>query len=221
MKTTVKAHLLRSTLLAALSVASGAIGSAYAQQTVPTATDGPAADDKGDVVVVTGSRIARQDFTAVSPVTTVGAEDVELTATLSVEQLLNELPQIIPGNTITSNNAGGEDFATIDLRGLGPARTLVLVDGERVPAASTTGVVDLNTIPAGLIERIEVVTGGASAVYGSDAIAGVVNFILKQDYEGAEIRSTVSSSEDGLGKEFNVVEPSDCHAPPRHQPPAG
>ncbi len=204
MKTTVKAHLLRSTLLAALSVASGTIGSAYAQQTVPTATDGPAADDKGDVVVVTGSRIARQDFTAVSPVTTVGAEDVELTATLSVEQLLNELPQIIPGNTITSNNAGGEDFATIDLRGLGPARTLVLVDGERVPAASTTGVVDLNTIPAGLIERIEVVTGGASAVYGSDAIAGVVNFILKQDYEGAEIRSTVSSSEDGLGKELNM-----------------
>jgi iron complex outermembrane recepter protein len=202
-KTTVKAHLLRSTLLAALSVASGAIGSAYAQQTVPTTTEtGP--EESGDVVVVTGSRIARQDFTAISPVTTVGAEDIELTATLSVEQLLNSLPQVIPGNTVTSNNAGGEDFATIDLRGLGPGRTLVLIDGERVPGGSTSGVVDINTIPAGLLERIEVVTGGASAVYGSDAISGVVNFILKKDFEGAELRSTASTSEGGKTDSFNV-----------------
>ncbi len=202
MKTTVKAHLLRSTLLAALSVASGSIGSAYAQQTVTTGA-GPE-EDRGDVVVVTGSRIARQDFTAISPVTTVGATDIELTATLSVEQLLNELPQVIPGNTVTSNNAGGEDYATIDLRGLGPGRTLVLIDGERVPGGSTSGVVDINTIPAGLLERIEVVTGGASAVYGSDAISGVVNFILKKDYEGAEIRSTASTSEGGKTDSFNV-----------------
>ncbi len=204
MKTTVKAHLLRSTLLAALSVASGAIGSAHAQQTVTATTETGPEEDRGDVVVVTGSRIARQDFTAISPVTTVGAADIELTATLSVEQLLNELPQVIPGNTVTSNNAGGEDFATIDLRGLGPGRTLVLIDGERVPGGSTTGVVDINTIPAGLLERIEVVTGGASAVYGSDAISGVVNFILKKDYEGAELRSTASTSEGGKTDSFNV-----------------
>lgn len=203
-KTTVKAHLLRSTLLAALSVASGAIGSAYAQQTTTTTTTETGPEEAGDVVVVTGSRIARQDFTAISPVTTVGASDIELTATLSVEQLLNELPQVIPGNTVTSNNAGGEDFATIDLRGLGPARTLVLIDGERVPGGSTSGVTDINTIPAGLLERIEVVTGGASAVYGSDAISGVVNFILKKDYEGAEIRSTASTSEGGKTDSFNV-----------------
>lgn len=204
MKTTVKAHLLRSTLLAALSVASGAIGSAYAQQTVTTTTTETGPEEAGDVVVVTGSRIARQDFTAISPVTTVGAQDIELTATLSVEQLINELPQVIPGNTVTSNNAGGEDFATVDLRGLGPGRTLVLIDGERVPGGSTSGVVDINTIPAGLLERIEVVTGGASAVYGSDAISGVVNFILKKDYEGAEIRSTASTSEGGKTKAFNI-----------------
>jgi outer membrane receptor protein involved in Fe transport len=203
-KTTVKAHLLRSTLLAALSVASGAIGSAYAQQTVTTTTTETGPEEAGDVVVVTGSRIARQDFTAISPVTTVGAQDIELTATLSVEQLINELPQVIPGNTVTSNNAGGEDYATVDLRGLGPGRTLVLIDGERVPGGSTTGVVDINTIPAGLLERIEVVTGGASAVYGSDAISGVVNFILKKDFEGAEIRSTVSASEGGKTEAFNV-----------------
>ena len=204
MKTTVKAHLLRSTLLAALSVASGAIGSAYAQQTTTTTTTETGPEEAGDVVVVTGSRIARQDFTAISPVTTVGAADIELTATLSVEQLLNELPQVIPGNTVTSNNAGGEDFATVDLRGLGPSRTLVLIDGERVPGGSTSGVTDINTIPAGLLERVEVVTGGASAVYGSDAISGVVNFILKKDYEGAEIRSTASTSEGGKTDSFNV-----------------
>ena len=204
MKTTVKAHLLRSTLLAALSVASGAIGSAYAQQTTTTTTTETGPEEAGDVVVVTGSRIARQDFTAISPVTTVGAQDIELTATLSVEQLINQLPQVIPGNTVTSNNAGGEDYATVDLRGLGPGRTLVLIDGERVPGGSTSGVVDINTIPAGLLERIEVVTGGASAVYGSDAISGVVNFILKKDYEGAEIRSTASTSEGGKSDSFNV-----------------
>jgi len=165
-----------------------------------------AADDATEVegVVVTGSRIVRQDFEAISPVTTVGSEQLELTATLSVETLLNELPQIVPGNTRTSNNSGGEDFSTIDLRGLGPNRTLVLVNGERIPASSTTGVVDLNTIPASLIDRIEVVTGGASAVYGSDAISGVVNFILKDDYEGAEIMATYGSSFEGKAPEVEV-----------------
>jgi len=165
-----------------------------------------AADDATEVegVVVTGSRIVRQDFEAISPVTTVGSEQLELTATLTVDTLLNELPQIVPGNTRTSNNSGGEDFSTIDLRGLGANRTLVLVNGERVPASSTTGVVDLNTIPASLIDRVEVVTGGASAVYGSDAISGVVNFILKDDYEGAEITATYGSSFEGKAPEVEV-----------------
>ncbi len=201
MKQETKRGLFATTVLAGLAITMPAFAQ-EAVQTTPAPTPQAAADE--DVVIVTGSRLVRQDFTAISPVTTVGAQDIELTATLSVEQLLNELPQVIPGNTVTSNNAGGEDFATIDLRGLGSQRTLVLIDGERVPAASTTGVVDLNTIPAGLIERIEVVTGGASAVYGSDAIAGVVNFILKDDYEGAEIRSTISGAEDGNGQAQNV-----------------
>jgi len=166
------------------------------------AQDADATEVEG--VVVTGSRIIRQDFEAISPVTTVGSEQLELTATLSVDTLLNELPQIVPGNTRTSNNAGGEDFATVDLRGLGPNRTLVLIDGERVPASATTGVVDLNTVPASLIDRIEVVTGGASAVYGSDAIAGVVNFIIKDDYEGAEITVTYGSSFEGKAPEIEI-----------------
>jgi len=165
-----------------------------------------AADDATEVegVVVTGSRIVRQDFEAISPVTTVGSEQLELSGTLTVDTLLNELPQIVPGNTRTSNNSGGETFSTIDLRGLGPNRTLVLINGERVPSSSRTGVVDLNTIPASLIDRVEVVTGGASAVYGSDAISGVVNFILKNDYEGAEISATYGASFEGESPEVEV-----------------
>src|SRR5512145_594452 len=161
--------------------------------------------DEDEAIVVTGTRLVRQDFEAISPVTTVGSEQLELTATLTTDSLLNELPQIIPGNTRTSNNAGGFDFATVDLRGLGPGRTLVLINGERVPVSSTAGAVDINTIPASLISRIEVVTGGASAVYGSDAMSGVVNFVLKDDYEGAEVNITYSSElETGNAAEFEI-----------------
>lgn len=191
----------RKSLLTGASVLAAAAAAltgtpAYAQD---------AEDDSEDAIVVTGTRLARQDFEAISPITTVGSEQLELTATLTTDSLLNELPQIVPGNTRTSNNAGGEDFATVDLRGLGPQRTLVLINGERVPASSTTGVVDLNTIPASLISRIEVVTGGASAVYGSDAMAGVVNFVLKDDYEGAEFTITYGSElESGNAGEFEI-----------------
>jgi outer membrane receptor protein involved in Fe transport len=161
--------------------------------------------EEEEAIVVTGTRLVRQDFEAISPITTVGSEQLELTATLTTDSLLNELPQIVPGNTRTSNNAAGEAFATVDLRGLGVQRTLVLVNGERYPASSTTGAVDLNTIPTSLISRIEVVTGGASAVYGSDAVAGVVNFVLKDDYEGAEVNLTYGAElETGNAAEFEI-----------------
>ncbi|RZJ39737.1 MAG: hypothetical protein EON87_19420, partial [Brevundimonas sp.] len=166
------------------------------------------AQDSGEAevedVVVTGSRIVRQDFEAISPVTTVSSETIELTSTLTVDSLLNTLPSVVAGNTRNSNNSGGESFSTVDLRGLGPQRTLVLVNGERVPASSTTGVVDINTIPASLIDRVEVVTGGASAVYGSDALAGVINFVLKDDFEGAEISSTYGAAFEGYSPEFEI-----------------
>lgn len=169
------------------------------------AQDAAKSDTDVTEIVVTGSRLQRKDFVATSPVATVGGDQLKLTGTIAVEQLLNELPQIVPGNTVTSNNSGGEDFATIDLRGLGANRTLVVVNGERVPGSSTTGVVDLNTIPAGLIDRIEVLTGGASAVYGSDAMSGVVNFVLKDNYEGAEISAQTGGSVDGRkAKDFNL-----------------
>jgi outer membrane receptor protein involved in Fe transport len=178
-------------------------------ETAPAAEEQPtiapeAQQDSDDAIVVTGSRLVRPELDAPSPVTTVDSETFDLTGTVTVETLLNELPQLIPGNTRTSNNQGGEDFSTLDLRGLGPNRTLILIDGERVPASSTTGVVDIGTIPAGLIERVDVVTGGASAVYGSDAMAGVVNFILKDNYEGMEVSSQYGISEAGDGQSFNI-----------------
>jgi outer membrane cobalamin receptor len=190
-----KSLLVGASVLAAAASLAGAPAYAQDQDAV----------EEDEAIVVTGTRLVRQDFEAISPVTTVGSEQLELTATLTTDSLLNELPQIIPGNTRTSNNAGGFDYSTVDLRGLGPGRTLVLVNGERIPVSSTLGAVDINTIPASLISRIEVVTGGASAVYGSDAMAGVINFVLKDDYEGAEINLTYGSElETGNAAEFEM-----------------
>jgi outer membrane receptor protein involved in Fe transport len=179
-------------------------------ETSPAAEEQPGMSAEGqaeasdEAIVVTGSRLIRPELDAPSPVTTVDSETFDLTGTVTVETLLNELPQLIPGNNRSSNNEGGEDFSTLDLRGIGPNRTLILVDGERVPASSTSGVVDIGTIPAGLIERVDVVTGGASAVYGSDAMAGVVNFILKDNYEGMEVTGQYGISDHGDGASFNI-----------------
>lgn len=143
------------------------------------------AEARQTTVQVTGSRIVKQDFVANSPIATVDAEAFELSGAVNSEDVLNSLPQAIPGFDRTSNNPGG-GYATANLRGLGSSRTLVLVDGKRFVPTTSSGIVDLNNIPPALIERVEVITGGASAVYGSDAISGVVNFILKDDFEGLE-----------------------------------
>lgn len=160
-------------------------GAAMAVVAAPAVAQEDDAEAVQETVLVTGSRIAKQDFVSNSPIATVDAETFELTGSVNTEDVLNSLPQAIPGFDRTSNNPG-DGTATANLRGLGSARTLVLVDGRRMVPARSDGVVDLNTIPPAMIERVEVITGGASAVYGSDAIAGVVNFILKDDFEGFE-----------------------------------
>jgi outer membrane receptor protein involved in Fe transport len=136
-------------------------------------------------VVVTGSRIPTPGLTSVSPLSVVNNQEVKLQGTTNTEDLLNNMPQVFATfGSMQSNGATGT--ATVDLRGLGTNRTLVLIDGKRVqPGDVGTGTAaDLNQIPSSLIDRIEIVTGGASAVYGSDAVAGVVNFIMKKDFEG-------------------------------------
>ena len=172
-KKRIAGRLLRTTMLS--GAAAVAALPAFAQDT-----------DADDTIIVTGSRIQREDLNAPSPVTTVSAEQLVLTNTVNSEQFLNTLPQVIPAFDQTSNNPGNGS-ATVNLRGLGTARTLVLVDGARFVGQGPTFVVDLNNIPSALVERIDVVTGGASAVYGSDAVAGVVNFILKDDFEGIQL----------------------------------
>jgi outer membrane receptor protein involved in Fe transport len=137
-------------------------------------------------ITVTGSRIASANLVSASPVTTITSSEMQMTGITRVEDMLNRLPQIAPAQTSGLAN-GSTGTATVDLRGLGADRTLVLVNGRRLPSGSANQAAlsaDLNQVPAALVERVEVLTGGASATYGSDAIAGVVNFITKTDFEG-------------------------------------
>lgn len=140
-------------------------------------------------VTVVGTRIIRKDYEATSPVVTVSEDTFKLSGEPQIETVLNTLPQLVPSITTTSNNPSNGGQANVDLRGLGTVRTLVLVDGARVTPSNVNGVVDLNTIPAALIESVEILTGGSSATYGSDAIAGVVNVRLKRSFNGVEIRA--------------------------------
>lgn len=156
-----------------------------------------------DEIIVTGSRIRLDDFIATSPISTLGSDVIESAGRTNIEQLLNTLPQVVPGLSATSNNPG-DGTATVDLRGLGPTRTLVLINGRRLNPSVNDGTVDLNNVPTRLIERVEVVTGGASAVYGSDALAGVVNFILKNDFEGLDIGYQNGFSDKGDGNEYQL-----------------
>jgi outer membrane receptor protein involved in Fe transport len=182
---------VRNAVKLALAVNAGLIGLALAP--------GSFAQEEGadvEEITVTGSRIKKKDFVSNAPVATVGAEQIVLTGTVNTESLLNTLPQTVPGLDRTSNNPGG-GFATVNLRGLGSNRTLVLINGTRVIPSTSGGTVDINSIPNALIEDIEVLTGGASAVYGSDAVAGVVNFILKDDFEGVALNAGFETTQEG------------------------
>lgn len=140
-----------------------------------------------ETVVVTGSRIRSANLEGTTPVTQVTSQDIATQGVTRVEDLVNQLPQAFAAqNANVANGASGA--ATINLRGLGSPRTLVLIDGRRLPYGSVSNSApDINTIPASIIERVDILTGGASAVYGSDAVAGVVNFITKKDFEGVQI----------------------------------
>jgi outer membrane receptor protein involved in Fe transport len=177
--------------LLASSMIGGAMALAVAGQAAAQTAPAPAAGAEVSEVVVTGSRIPQPNLTSASPITVVGAQDVKLQGVTRTEDLLNSLPQIRANQGAGVSN-GSQGIATIDLRGLGPARTLVLVDGRRVvPGDPRNPVTDLNFIPAPLIERVDVLSGGASAVYGSDAVAGVVNFIMLKNFEGVRLDAQV------------------------------
>jgi iron complex outermembrane receptor protein len=143
-------------------------------------------------VEVTGSRIPTLNTEGSSPITVVSAKDIKADGVRTTEDILNNLPQVFAGQGAAISN-GATGTATVNLRNLGADRTLVLVNGKRLPAGSVqSSAADLNEIPAGLIKRVEVLTGGAGAVYGAGAVAGVVNFILRDNFEGVEVQANLA-----------------------------
>ena len=151
-------------------------------------------------IVVTGSRIARLELESVSPVAVIGSVDLERDAAANIQDTLLELPQIVAGLSRSNSNflTNGNGVATIDMRNLGPSRTLTLVNGRRFIAGTAgTSAVDVNNIPTEFVQSVQIVTGGASAVYGSDAISGVVNFVLKDSFDGIQVRAQTNITQKG------------------------
>lgn len=184
-------NLLTHALLAGLLAAGAA--PAFAQEADTDTTN-------LDRISVTGSRIARTGFVTPSPVTAITAEEIRATGATNIGDLMTRLPALTPTYTLGNSTRfiGTAGVGLMDLRGMGTSRTLVLVNGRRhVGATSGSTSVDVNTIPVEWIERVEVITGGASAVYGADAVAGVVNFIMKKSFDGAELRGQTGIADEG------------------------
>ena len=169
----------KTALLASAAMAFGIAGAAYAQEPASAAAE-------VEQVVVTGTRLTSAGFTAPTPVTVLGADALQKRAPSNMAEAVNELPAFRVGNgpTTVTRLIGGAGQTPADLRGLGTSRTLVMVNGRRYIGSQLSGVPDMAQIPTGLVERVDVVTGGASAAYGSDAVAGVVNFVLNNKLEG-------------------------------------
>jgi outer membrane receptor protein involved in Fe transport len=180
-------------------------GPAFAQDAA--ANDAAAASDAADSdIVVTGSRIPRAGFTAPTPVTVLASDQLAKTSPSTLADSLRQLPSLTNSSGPQRNSGttnGGQTF--LNLRSLGATRTLTLLDGRRVVATNLTGSVDVNMMPAGIVQRVEVVTGGASAAYGSDAVGGVVNFILDRNFAGVKGEVTSGISEEGDNQEFRAT----------------
>jgi outer membrane receptor protein involved in Fe transport len=162
------------------------------------------AAEKIEKIQVTGSRIRSANAISTSPINTIGELEFELQQQAEVERVLRNLPGTIPGDNGNVNNGTG-GAASVNLRGLGANRNLVLMNGKRMVPFNTAGTVDTSTIPTALIQSIDIVTGGASAVYGSDAISGAINVILKNDFEGVSVDYTTSRTSQGDAKSDNVA----------------
>lgn len=180
-----KNSLLMSTMLAA-SVMAFAPTTAYAQ------------DSGNDEIIVTGSLIQNPNLTRSNPVAVLSGDEIEFQGANLIEEVLREIPGVVPSIGAQVNNGNG-GFSYVNLRGLGSNRNLVLVDGKRMAPSELNGRFDLNNIPIALLDRTDVLTGGASTTYGADAIAGVVNFITKDDFEGFELNTSYGTTERGDG----------------------
>lgn len=184
--------------LTALAVA----GTAVAQTAPPP-------EDNASDVVVTGSRIIRDGFQAPTPLTVMTIEDIKNSSpSNNIADFVNQLPSLAgstkPANSRLNLSSGQAGINALNLRNLGEMRTLVLLDGRRSVASTINGLVDVNTIPQSLIERVDVVTGGASAAYGSDAVAGVVNFVLNKKYQGLQVAADSGITGHGDGQNYSI-----------------
>lgn len=187
----------RRSLLASTMIGGAALVMAASPSFAQSADD--QATEVGEIVV-TGSRIARQDYRSSSPIVTVDTQDFQATGSVTIDTLINDLPQFTPSISSTSNNPSNGGQANIDLRSLGSARTLVLMNGRRIVPSNSDGSVDVNLIPTALIKNIEVISGGASAAYGSDALAGVANFILDENFSGVQFDAQYGETDRSDGK---------------------
>ena len=226
MKNLNKVEVYKALLLTGAAATFAVAAPAFAQaQATPDPAAEASAEARGgnSTIVVTGSRIARQDYDANSPTVTIGEEFLEQSSTAAVEEQLNRLPQFVVAQSSTTLNGvsgtGGPVAAgtsiqpsatstpgasTVSLRGVGANRTLVLIDGRRGTPGNANGTVDVSTIPSAALQRVEIISGGASATYGADAIAGVTNFILKKDFQGAELDGQMGISDEGNGFEYQL-----------------
>ena len=198
------------TLAPPLSAVASSAAPAQVVPADPPIAPPPAADEAmmpGNEITVTGSRIVRDGYSAPTPVTVLGAADIAAQAPANISDFVNQLPAITAGGSTSSNSSGSlsngiAGINSVNLRGLGAGRTLVLLDGQRSVASAVNGVVDVNTFPQDLIERVEVVTGGASAQYGSDAVGGVINFILDKKFKGFKVSADEGLSTYGDGHNY-------------------
>jgi outer membrane receptor protein involved in Fe transport len=174
----------------------------------PAVADASPEDTIASEIIVTGTRVVRDGFQAPTPTSVIGAQELAAKAPANIADFVNELPSLSgstsPKANIGSLSTGLVGINALNLRNLGANRTLILLDGQRVAASTLTGLVDINTLPQALIKRVDIVTGGASADYGSDAVAGVVNFVLDKDFTG--IKGTVQGGVTTYGddRNFNV-----------------
>jgi iron complex outermembrane receptor protein len=179
---------------------------AFAQAAAQTA-QAPAVDE----IVVTGTRVVRDGYEAPTPVSVIGIENLQNIATSNLADSINQLPTLVgsstPSTTATTTTTGTSAINGLNLRGLGTTRTLVLLNGQRTVGSILTGVVDVSELPQSLIERVDVVTGGASAAYGSDALSGVVNFVLDTDFTGfkSEVSGGITTYGDAPNYKINMT----------------
>lgn len=201
MKKTVRAF--RTTIfVTSCLVSASALAATPPEQDDPKVTE---ATSSGDNIVVTGSRIPRSTFDTPTPVTVVSIVDLQKSAPSTLAAALNNLPALVSNggpNATSGQRTAGRN--ALNLRGIGTGRTLTLVNGRRFPGSQPGGTVDTNLIPQGLVSRVEVVTGGASAAYGSDAVAGVVNFILDSRFDGLKVNASAGLAEAGDGFEHRI-----------------